>query len=65
MGKRLNEIFAAAAEEINELMEATDKKAGFGESEKKMCGKINEALDISREFINQEIEDVKKTIEDK
>jgi Cohesin domain/Bacterial Ig-like domain len=61
--KRLNEIFAALKEEVNELMELADKKAGYSESEKRVRDKINEALDISQEFISKEIKDVEKEIE--
>ncbi len=61
--KRLNEIFAALKEEVNELMEMADKKAGYSESEKRVRDKINEALDISQEFISKEIKDVEKEIE--
>lgn len=61
--KRLNEIFSALKEEVNELMELADKKSGFSESEKRVRDKINEALDISQEFISKEIKDVEKEIE--
>jgi len=61
--KRMNEIFAALKEEVNELMELADKKVGFSESEKRVRDKINEALDISQEFIGKEIKDVEKEIE--
>jgi hypothetical protein len=61
--KRLNEIFAALKEEVNELMELADKKSGYSESEKRVRDKINEALDISQEFIGKEIKDVEKEIE--
>jgi len=61
--KRLNEIFFALKEEVNELMELADKKSGFSESEKRVRDKINEALDISQEFISKEIKDVEKEIE--
>jgi hypothetical protein len=60
--KRLNEIFTALKEEVNELMELADKKTGFSESEKRTRDKINEALDISQEFISKEIKDVEKEI---
>jgi hypothetical protein len=61
--KRMNEIFAALKEEVNELMELADKKVGYSESEKRVRDKINEALDISQEFISKEIKDVEKEIE--
>jgi hypothetical protein len=61
--KRMNEIFAALKEEVNELMEMADKKVGYSESEKRVRDKINEALDISQEFISKEVKDVEKEIE--
>jgi hypothetical protein len=61
--KRMNEIFAALKEEVNELMELADKKIGYSESEKRVRDKINEALDISQEFIGKEIKDVEKEID--
>jgi len=60
--KRSNEIFLALHDETNELMEYADKKAGVSESEKRVKDKLIEALDISEEFINKEIDDVEKEI---
>jgi hypothetical protein len=61
--RRLNEIFSALKEEVNELMEVADKKPGFSDSEKRVKDKINEALDISQEFLSKEVKDVEKEIE--
>lgn len=61
--RRLNEIFSALKEEVNELMEIADKKPGFSDSEKRAKDKINEALDISQEFLSKEVKDVEKEIE--
>jgi len=61
--RRLNEIFFALKEEVNELMEVADKKPGFSDSEKRVKDKINEALDISQEFLSKEVKDVEKEIE--
>jgi hypothetical protein len=61
--KRMDEVFSALKEEVNELMEMADKKAGYSESEKRVRDKINDALDISEEFISKEIKDVEKEIE--
>ena len=61
--KRLNEIFSALKEEVNELIEIADKKVGFSDSEKRVKDKINEALDISQEFLSKEVKDVEKEIE--
>ena len=52
---RLNEIFSALREEVDELMELADKKPGLSESERRVKNKLQEALDISEEFINKEI----------
>lgn len=59
---KLNEIFAALREEVEELMELADKKTGLSESEKRVKDKLQDALDISEEFIGKEIEDVNKEI---
>ncbi len=61
--RRLNEIFSALKEEVNELMEVADKKPGLSDSEKRVKEKINEALDISQEFLSKEVKDVEKEIE--
>jgi hypothetical protein len=61
--KRLNEIFSALKEEVNELIEIADKKVGYSDSEKRVKDKINEALDISQEFLSKEVKDVEKEIE--
>ena len=60
--KRSNEIFLALYDEVDELMEYADKKAGVSESEKRVKDKLIEALNISEEFINKEIDDVEKEI---
>lgn len=61
--RRLNEIFSALKEEVNELLEFADKKVGFSDSEKRVKDKIGEALDISQEFLSKEVKDVEKEIE--
>lgn len=60
--KKTIEIFAALVEEVGELMEYADKKAGMSESERRVKDKIEEALSISEEFISKEIEDVEKEV---
>jgi len=59
---KLTEIFTALREEVEELMELADKKTGLSESEKRVKDKLQDALDISEEFIGKEIEDVNKEI---
>lgn len=59
---KLGEIFTALREEVEELMELADKKTGLSESEKRVKDKLQDALDISEEFIGKEIEDVNKEI---
>jgi len=56
------EIFLALGEEVGELIEFADKRAGISESEKRTRDKIVEALAISEEFIAKEIEDVEKEV---
>lgn len=60
--KKINEIFLALHEEVNELIEYADKKAGLSESERRVKEKLEEALDISEEFLIKEIEDIEKEI---
>jgi len=59
---KLGEIFTALREEVEELMSLADKKTGLSESEKRVKDKLQDALDISEEFIGKEIEDVNKEI---
>ncbi len=59
---KLNEIFLALHEEVDELIVYADKRAGLSESEKRIKNKLQEALDISEEFLTKEIEDVEKEI---
>lgn len=60
--KKVNDIFLALQEEVDELIIYADKKAGLSESERRIKEKIKEALDISEEFLNKEIEDIEKEI---
>ncbi len=59
---KMGKIFYALREEVDELMELADKKAGLSESERRVKEKLQESLDISEEFIGKEIEDVEKEI---
>ncbi|RMD59696.1 hypothetical protein D6821_00635, partial [Candidatus Parcubacteria bacterium] len=59
---KLTEIFNALKEEVDELMELADKRPGLSESERRVKEKLQEALDISEEFLAKELEDVKKEI---
>ncbi len=59
---KMSKIFYALREELDELMELADKKAGLSESERRVKEKIQESLDISEEFINKEVADVEKEI---
>ncbi len=59
---KMSKIFYALREEVDELMQLADKKAGLSESERRVKEKLQESLDISEEFINKEIDDVEKEI---
>ena len=59
---KMGKIFYALREEVDELMELADKKAGLSESERRVKEKLQESLDISEEFIGKEIDDVEKEI---
>jgi hypothetical protein len=60
--KKVNEIFVALQEEVDELIVYADKKPGLSESEKRVKEKIKEALDISEEFLTKEVEDIEKEL---
>ena len=60
--KKVNEIFLALHEEVDELIVYADKRPGLSESEKRIKEKIKEALDISEEFLTKEVEDIEKEI---
>jgi hypothetical protein len=59
---KMTKVFAALREEVDEVMEYADKRAGMSESEKRVKDKLHEALDISEEFMQKEVEDVEKEI---
>ncbi len=59
---KMSKIFYALREEVDELIELADKKAGLSESERRVKEKLQESLDISEEFIGKEIDDVEKEI---
>lgn len=60
--KRINEIFVALHEEVDELIVYADKKPGLSESERRIKEKISEALDISEEFLSKEVEDIERGV---
>lgn len=55
-------IFYALREEVDELVELTDKKPGLSENERRVKEKLQESLDIAEEFINKEVADIEKEI---
>ncbi len=59
---KMAKVFAALREEVDEVMEYADKRAGMSEGEKRVRDKLHEALDISEEFMQKEVEDVEKEI---
>lgn len=59
---RLTDIFTALREEVDELMELADKQVGLSESERRVKEKLQEALNISQEFLDKEIGDVEKEV---
>jgi 5-hydroxyisourate hydrolase-like protein (transthyretin family) len=61
--KALYQAFKALKEEVEEQIAALDKKPGLSKSEKELRDKLQEALNISEEFIGKEIKDVEKELE--
>jgi len=59
---RLAEIFTALREEVDEIMDMADKRPGLSESERRVKEKLQEALNISQEFLDKEVEDVDREI---
>lgn len=60
--KKIDEVFVALQEEVDELIVYADKRPGLSESEKRVKEKIKEALDISEEFLDKEVEDIEKEV---
>lgn len=60
---KMDKIFSALKDEVEEQINALDKKPRLSDSEKRAINKIKEAIDISQELINKEIEDVEKILE--
>lgn len=60
---RVSKTFKALNEEVEDQVEMLDKKPGITKREKEIRDKLQEALDISKEFIDKEIEDVEKELE--
>ena len=54
--------FRALREEVQEQIEYLDKKPGLTKGEKEIRDKLQEALNISEEFIGKEIDDIEKEI---
>lgn len=61
-GRRVGDVFLALNEEVDELIELADKRPGLSESERRVKEKLKEALNISEEFLNKEIEDIEKEV---
>ncbi len=54
--------FQVLREKVRELVEEFDKKPGLSKREKKIRDKLEEALNISEEFISKEIKDIEKEL---
>jgi len=59
---KMEKVFSALRDEVEEQVNALDKKPRLTQLEKKMLDELREALDISEELINKEIEDVEKAL---
>ena len=55
--------FRALREEVEEQIAMIDKKPGLTKSEKEIRDKLQEALDVSEQFISKEIKDIEKELE--
>ena len=55
--------FRALREEVQEQIEHLDKKPGLTKGEKEIRDKLQDALNISEEFIGKEIKDIEKELE--
>lgn len=60
--RRVGDVFLALNEEVDELIELADKRPGLSEQERRVKEKLKEALNISEEFLNKEIEDIEKEV---
>jgi len=58
--EKTGKIFSALRGEFEEQIEKLDEKPKLSKSEKDVYDKLKEALDISEEFINKELEDIDK-----
>lgn len=70
VGKETKEVaqsvtgaFRALRDEVEEQVSSLDKKPGLTKGEKETRDKLQEALDISEKFIEEEIKDVEKELE--
>jgi len=55
--------FRALSQEVEEQIEALDRKPGLTKAEKDLRDKLQEALEVSERFITKELEDVDKELE--
>lgn len=55
--------FRALHEEVQEQVEKLDRKPGLTKKEEEVRDRLQEALDISEEFIKKEIKDIEKELE--
>jgi len=55
--------FRALREEVEEQIAMIDKKPGLTKSEKEIRDKLQEALNVSEQFISKEIKDIEKELE--
>jgi hypothetical protein len=60
---KMEKILSALKDEVEEQINALDKKPRLSDAEKRAISKIKEAIDISEELISKEIEDVEKILE--
>lgn len=59
----VNRAFKALKEEVEEQIEFLDEKPGLTKAERKVRDKLKEALNVSEEFIQEEVKDVEKELE--
>jgi hypothetical protein len=62
VGEKLGKVFSVLRDEVEEQVHTLSNKPNFTDTEREILEKVKDALDMSEEILDKEVEDIKKLL---
>jgi len=62
VGEKLGKVFAVLRDEIEEQVHTLSNKPNLSDTEREILEKLKDALDMSEEILDKEVEDIRKLL---